>query len=678
MAGVNSLGIGSGVLTADVLDQLREADNSVILKPIETKLELANQKEEASKLLSNFMTTFKASTSSLGSDNLYLGRTAEGSNDNITVTAQDGADLSSFNITNINKAEQDVWKSTLAFTDKTTALSNLDTGTLSISLNGTAYEVDYDASDSLDDIRQEINDQTAGVMTASILQIGTDNYEIVITAKDTNQAITFSDSNTPVQQTDKFNVGDVSGNLTGDVFSLTYDGVDYTYTTLTDGESAATIADALALELAADANTTIASNNDGTFTITSDTAGTALAGDIALSNNLAGGGTFTDSSANTTTTENVVGNTAGSLATALNLDNIQVAKEATFDYNGITISRDTNNISDLVNGVTITLNQNQEATDSASISIGQNTTGIKTEMDLLVTNFNLLASNLNDMTIYDQTTGVAGIFNSESSVKSIIRDLTRVLSQTDGTGNSLFDYGLEIDKKGVMSLDSSKFSAKLKEDPVALELLFRGASEIDTARQLDTITLVGNVTDGDTFSWSDGNGYSINLSQANGDFTTGDTPAQTAEKIATLMNDDPTFSTSYTATIIDDVFTIEAKKPGVPFNGTTTSTGGQTSIQSNTTRASASTSPTPAVIGIFQQLDDTMYSYTGSSQILASFDTNLENLKSNLIKEYDKQKEALDVRYETMTKKFAAYDSMINKLNNQFSSLKLLIDSEGE
>lgn len=36
----------------------------------------------------------------------------------------------------------------------------------------------------------------------------------------------------------------------------------------------------------------------------------------------------------------------------------------------------------------------------------------------------------------------------------------------------------------------------------------------------------------------------------------------------------------------------------------------------------------------------------------------------------------LDARYETMTKKFAAYDSMINKLNSQFSSLKMLIDAE--
>lgn len=91
--GVNSLGIGSGVLTADVLDQLREADNAVIMKPIETKLELANQREEASKLLSGYMTTFKSSTASLGGENLYLGREVTGGDEFVSVSAKAGADL---------------------------------------------------------------------------------------------------------------------------------------------------------------------------------------------------------------------------------------------------------------------------------------------------------------------------------------------------------------------------------------------------------------------------------------------------------------------------------------------------------------------------------------------------------------------------------------------------------
>jgi len=43
---ISSLGIGSGVLTADVIDQLKEADESRIIKPIENKITINNQKHQ--------------------------------------------------------------------------------------------------------------------------------------------------------------------------------------------------------------------------------------------------------------------------------------------------------------------------------------------------------------------------------------------------------------------------------------------------------------------------------------------------------------------------------------------------------------------------------------------------------------------------------------------------------
>ena len=103
---VSSLGIGSGVLTADVLDQLRAADDEVIIKPIEKKLETANQEEEANKLLNSLMDTFKKSTSALGGEVLYLGRAVTGSDDFVSVSAKDGSDVQSFNITDVVKAEK--------------------------------------------------------------------------------------------------------------------------------------------------------------------------------------------------------------------------------------------------------------------------------------------------------------------------------------------------------------------------------------------------------------------------------------------------------------------------------------------------------------------------------------------------------------------------------------------
>lgn len=370
MAGVNSLGIGSGVLTSDLIDKLRAADEKAVLKPLEDKIALDVQKEDANTLLNSLMTTLKSSSSALNGDNLYLSRAVTGNTDAVTVTADSGSNVQSFSITDVNKAEADVWNST-TLNAKSTPLVDLGAGTLTISVDDKDFNIDYTASNSLNDIRDKINEAAGDSITASVLQVGTDSYELVLTAKDTNKAIAFSDSNVA--------------------------------------------ADPL----------------------------------------------------------------AKSLADTLSLNNIQPAKAATFKYNGISITRDTNDISDLITGVTINLNQNQAVGDTASIKIAQNDTAINSEMSMFVSSYNSLITNLQDMTRSDRETGSVGIFNGESFVKGIGRDITNLLTQVDANGNSLMDYGIEIDRDGVMTLDSAVFNAKFTEDPKAMELFFSGNSETD-------------------------------------------------------------------------------------------------------------------------------------------------------------------------------------------------------
>ncbi|MBL6973502.1 MAG: flagellar filament capping protein FliD [Sulfurimonas sp.] len=659
MAGVNSLGIGSGVLTADLLDQLREADDATILKPLETKLELSTQKEEAYTLLSGFMTTFKQSTSTLGGESMYQGRQVDGSDNFVSVSAASGSDLQSFNITEVVKAEKDVWNATNTLASVETAVPALGSGILTVSVGGKDLEIAYTSATTLDDIRAAINDSTAIEATASNLKIGDSAYSFSLSSDNFNEAITFSDS----QQQEQLDTIKFIGNV-GAIDPETYtwsDGVNSLEIPLVAGETptetGVRIADAINADGTLGGLYTATATTDG-FTIASDTAGTKFTGSsissgdqlsiesvtsagftkqldtVTLTGDAVDGDTFTwsdgtneltiplvagetpdltadriaiainadptlsalytatagtggftmesktfgldftstvTSTGSQTSTSEVTTDAHSSLEHQLSLNNIQVAREASFKMNGIAITRSTNTIDDLINGATITLNKNHGATDSSSLNITQNDTSITTEMDLFVTNFNALTSNLKDMTIYNQDAGTAGIFNSESFIKSITGQITNIITRTDSSGNSLYDYGIEISKEGVMSMDSSKFSTKLSSDSSALELLFRGSSAVDAT----------------------------------------ETTAAKAE-----------------------------------------------------------------VIGIFQELDIKMLTYTGSNKLLANFSTQLSDLKSNTIAEYDKQKAALDIRYETLTKKFSAYDSIINKLNNEFASLKLLIDAE--
>ncbi|MCD6190612.1 MAG: flagellar filament capping protein FliD [Sulfurimonas sp.] len=371
MAGtINSLGIGSGVLTSDLLDKLRESDESVIIKPLESKITLANQKEDAYDLLSTLMTTFKSSASALDGDNLYLSRAVTGNTDAVTVTAESGSNVQDFTITNVDKAEADVWHSS-SLSEKSTPIVDLGSGTLTISINGEDFDIEYTDQSSLNEIRDGINETAGESVTASVLQVGEDSYELVLTAKETNQAITFADTNS-------------------------------------DSDS--------------------------------------LINTLSLSDPL---------------------------------NNIQQAKAATFEFNGIEIVRDTNEISDLIVGVTINLNKNQEATDSASISISQNSTSISSEISLFVSNYNSLITNLQDMTRSDRETGSVGIFNGDSFVKSISREITSLVTQMDENRDSLINYGIELDRDGVMSLNNDMFATQYATDPEGMELFFSGDSKTD-------------------------------------------------------------------------------------------------------------------------------------------------------------------------------------------------------
>jgi len=82
-----------------------------------------------------------------------------------------------------------------------------------------------------------------------------------------------------------------------------------------------------------------------------------------------------------------------------------------------------------------------------------------------------------------------------------------------------------------------------------------------------------------------------------------------------------------------------------------------------------------AVTGIFDSFDTKLENYTASSKTLSNFEKSLKTESTSLTKNKTTAQASLDARYETMTKKFAAYDAMISKIETQFSSLQMMIDT---
>ncbi|WP_367709025.1 flagellar filament capping protein FliD [Helicobacter pylori] len=162
--------------------------------------------------------------------------------------------------------------------------------------------------------------------------------------------------------------------------------------------------------------------------------------------------------------------------------NLQKASDSAFTYNGVSITRPTNEVNDVINGVNITLEQTTEPNKPAIISVSRDNQAIIDSLKEFVKAYNELIPKLDEDTRYDADTKIAGIFNGVGDIRAIRSSLNNVFSysvHTDNGVESLMKYGLSLDDKGVMSLDEAKLSSVLNSNPKATQDFFYGSDSKD-------------------------------------------------------------------------------------------------------------------------------------------------------------------------------------------------------
>ncbi|WP_181371044.1 flagellar filament capping protein FliD [Helicobacter pylori] len=162
--------------------------------------------------------------------------------------------------------------------------------------------------------------------------------------------------------------------------------------------------------------------------------------------------------------------------------NLQKASDSAFTYNGVSITRPTNEVNDVINGVNITLEQTTEPNKPAIISVSRDNQAIIDSLKEFVKAYNELIPKLDEDTRYDADTKIAGIFNGVGDIRAIRSSLNNVFSysvHTDNGVESLMEYGLSLDDKGVMSLDEAKLSSALNSNPKATQDFFYGSDSKD-------------------------------------------------------------------------------------------------------------------------------------------------------------------------------------------------------
>lgn len=154
---------------------------------------------------------------------------------------------------------------------------------------------------------------------------------------------------------------------------------------------------------------------------------------------------------------------------------LQTATNASFKVNGLAVSRSSNTVTDVIDGVTLDLYAN--TTGAARLDLNRDTASIKDNIKGLVTAYNDFDESLK--VLGDRSSEVeefGGVLAGESlleSVRTQVRAMVTNNSSTPGTNiKAARDVGLSIDRYGKLSLNEGKLDTALQNNFGEVSTLF--------------------------------------------------------------------------------------------------------------------------------------------------------------------------------------------------------------
>ena len=378
--GISSLGAGSGILTQNVLDQLRKADEAQRITPLTLNIANENDKSAARDVLDAAMVNFRDAAHELQSTTLFDTRKTEVTGTSVLVSAAGGSDIQSFTLDVTQLAKKQISESGSYSAD--TAHIATGTGTFDLKIGANLHTINYDATTTLKDLKNSINKIAGTDVNASIVQIKTGDFKLFLSAANEGTSQTIS-------------ITDTSGLLSDD------------------------------------------------------------------------GGT-----------------TSGGTNLTSGLVTIQSGQDATFDFNGQSITRSSNTVTDLVSGYTVSLHELGKST----VNVSQDRKDLEKRVDSFVKQYNAVVGKLAEQTKSSTDSKTRGIFSNDSIVKSMQSSIQNMLGSISNAGGNLLDYGFDIDKSGVMSVDKTVLNEKIDANSANVKAFFAGGEYTDSLNNVTTLT----------------------------------------------------------------------------------------------------------------------------------------------------------------------------------------------
>lgn len=638
---LSSLGFGSGVLTQDTIDKLKEAEQQARVNPYTTKIEENTAKQKDLTEIKTKLSTFQSAVSSLGDATAFAKRKVVASitdNPPASLTATSGVALQSMNINVTQLAQKDVYQSKGLVNDTGIINANLANPTnLTFFSNGKEYTVTIDKNTTYSDLVDKINDATGGEIVAKMVNTGEKDapYRLTLTSKETGEdsAISFYPG-----KKDEKGVYTVDNNATEVFKSLGWN------------------LDEEALK----------------------------AEGFDPAKNKKGVGIIDD-------TENPL--------------HIQKAQNATFTMDGIKMTRSSNTITDLGVGITLTLNKTGEINfdiqqDSESI-----TKAMQDMVDAyndLVLNLNAATDYNSETGTKGTLQGVTEVNSIRSSIVSMLFQSQSVDgSVVDANGNkvsskvmlSLQDYGLSMTESGTLNFDSSAFETKMKEDPTVAESFFSGITQYKDISHTGELINEGSLEKYLSKTEDETNGISFESGKfqivsdfetydlsKNADGTTFKLTGKTEQEMLQNLADHINSKGIKGLTVKVEAYNQNGEK-GFKLNFKTDGNadfaikGDNEFLKQFGLSQVSITAEAVEGAGVFAKLKTTLQGITGTDGSLTKYDESLTNDTKALTESKESAQKLIDTRYETMANQWLQYESILNKLNQQLNTVTNMINA---
>lgn len=162
---------------------------------------------------------------------------------------------------------------------------------------------------------------------------------------------------------------------------------------------------------------------------------------------------------------------------------VQAAANAELTVNGIAITRQTNDIDDVIPGVSFTIAGYN--TTTATVSVGVDTTAAETAVQGLVDALNGSINLLTTLSDRGFSTGEKGDLAGDTAVNALKRQMESIISDgIPGYGDRplyLADIGIRTERDGSLSLDTAALEDTMLERPEVFEGILRDGLNSTTA-----------------------------------------------------------------------------------------------------------------------------------------------------------------------------------------------------